>query len=237
MGRMSDWALEVEAERNSERDLDYSYEQYEAEKAWFEHHPFLETYSVFVEKLRFLKLMVSREVDTDYDQMLQKMAYVHAVTLFEAMVGDVLKATVLAYPHLMHRMASKLGGDKKPKYELPKIAELGLDGIILEIINDQLYHNPVTVKQHVSIVSSRPLPNSHMAAMQSVIDIRHDLVHRDGRSITGALRHIDSAAVDQCIAVIEDFASDIFETLDTAVKEIPLHSPAAFRFAELLKRE
>lgn len=240
---MSEYALELREEREREHqrfmdfsyDQDYSYEQYEAERAWFEHHPFLETYSVFAEKLRSLKRMVSRQEDPDPDNMLQKMAYVHAVTLFEAMVGDVLKATVLAYPHLMHRMATKLGDDKKYKYELPKIAKLGLEGIILEIINAQLYHNPVTVKHHVSTVSGWPLPDSHMAAMQLVIDIRHDLVHRDGKTITGGLHHIDSIAVHRCIAVIEDFANDIFETLDTAVKEIPLHSHP--RHAELLKGE
>lgn len=220
MGRSADWAIEVQMERQRELDLDYQYEQYEAEMKWFEEHPVLETYSIFTEKLQQLKLMVSRKSDPFDDQMLQKMAYVHGVTLFEAMVGDVLKATVLAYPHLMSRLVSKLGEDKNRKFQLKEIAELGLNGIVLGILNEQLYHNPVTVKHFVSIVTGQPLPVTYMAAMQSVIEKRHDLVHRDGKSINEEHHLIDEKAVNTSLGIIESFANDIFESLETAMKEI-----------------
>lgn len=212
--------MEVLMEQVRLRELDYQYEQYEAEMKWFEDHPSLETYSIFTDKLRQLKLMVSRKADPVDDQMLQKMAYVHAVTLFEAMVGDVLKATVLAYPHLMSRMVSKLGEDKNRKFQLKEIAELGLNGIALGILNEQLYHNPVTVKNFVSIITGRPLPETHMAAMHSVIEKRHDLVHRDGKTIKDESHLIDESAVNTSIGVIENFAKEIFESLVAAMNDL-----------------
>lgn len=219
MGRSADWAMEVQMEQDQLRELDYQYEQYEAEMKWFEEHPFLETYSIFTEKLRQLKLMVSRQADPFDAEMLQKMAYVHAVTLFEAMVGDVLKATVLAYPHLMSRMVSKLGEDKSRKFQLREIADLGLNGIVLGILNEQLYHNPVTVKHFVSIITGQPLPDTYMAAMQKVIEKRHDLVHRDGKTIDDEHHFIDEKAVNTSIGLIENFANEIFESLEAAMKE------------------
>jgi hypothetical protein len=219
MGRTKEWAMEVLMEQDRLRELDYQYEQYEAEMKWFEEHPFLETYSIFTDKLRQLKLMVSRKADPFDDQMLQKMAYVHAVTLFEAMVGDVLKATVLAYPHLMSRMVNKLGEDKSRKFQLKEIAELGLNGIVLGILNEQLYHNPVTVNHFVSIITGQSLTDTYMGAMQSVIEKRHDLVHRDGKTINDEPHFIDEKAVNTSIGVIENFANDIFESLEAAMKE------------------
>ncbi|WP_024698482.1 hypothetical protein [Pseudomonas avellanae] len=219
MGRSADWAMEVQMDQDRLRELNYQYEQYEAEMKWFEEHPFLETYSIFTGKLRQLRLLVSRKADPFDAAMLQKMAYVHAVTLFEAMVGDVLKATVLAYPHLMNRMVSKLGEDKNRKFQLREIADLGLNGIVLGILNEQLYHNPVTVKHFVSIIAGQPLPDTYMAAMQEVIDKRHDLVHRDGKTIDDERHVIDENTVITSIGLIENFANDIFENLEAAMKE------------------
>lgn len=218
--------MEVQMELDRLRGLDYQYEQYEAEMRWFEDHPFLETYSIFTAKLRQLKLMVSRKTDPFDAAMLQKMAYVHAVTLFEAMVGDVLKATVLAYPHMMSRMVSKLGEDKSRKFQLREIADLGLNGIVLGILNEQLYHNPVTVKHFVSIIAGQPLPDTYMATMQKVIEMRHDLVHRDGKTINDERLFINEHIVTTSIELIENFANEIFESLESAMKEPQLSAPA-----------
>ncbi|MEK2607906.1 HEPN domain-containing protein [Pseudomonas shirazensis] len=218
MGRTAEWAMEVLMEQDRERELDYEYEQYQAEMKWFEEHPILETYTIFTEKLKQLKLMMAKDCDPFDSQMLRKMAYVHAVTLFEAMIGDVLKATVLAYPSLMKRLISKLGEDKSRKFQLNEIAELGLNGIVLGILNEQLYHNPVTVKRFVSTITDQPMSDKHMALMQNVIEKRHDLAHRDGKTVNGELHEIDENIVKTSIETIENFAKEIFESLDAAMK-------------------
>ncbi|MNT88822.1 hypothetical protein D3C72_2294410 [compost metagenome] len=58
-----------------------------------------------------------------------------------------------------------------------------------------------------------------MAAMQSVIEKRHDLVHRDGKTINDEPHFIDEKAVNTSIGVIENFANDLFESLEAAMKE------------------
>lgn len=219
MGKSSEWALELMEERERDRELDYQYEQYEAEMKWFEEHPFLETYSVFHDMLLQLKLMVKKTADSFDSEMMHKMAYVHAVTLFEAMVGDVLKATILAYPTLMQKMVNKLGEDKGNKFHITEIAELGLNGIVLGILNQQIYHNPITVKKYVNLLTGKVLPDSHMAKMQEIAERRHDFVHRNGKTIKGVELEINVETIVSTVEVIESFARDIFETIDRAMKD------------------
>lgn len=218
MGRMSDLAIEMEEESHS-WDFDYEYDQYEAELKWFEEHPFLETYSIFREQLLHLLVMLKKTSDEADSEMMYKMAYVHAVTLFEAMVGDILKATVLAYPSLMQKMVSKLGEDKNNKFHITEIAELGLQGIVLGILDKQLYHNPVTVKKYVSLIAGKVMPDTHIAAMQDITERRHDFAHRNGKTIKGANLEINLKVISSSVEVIENFAQDIFETIDEAMKE------------------
>lgn len=226
MSRSSEWAIEVQEEEDRNRELDYQYEQYEADMKWFEEHPFLETYSIFKEMLLQLKLMVSQTSDPFDSEMIYKMAYVHAVTLFEAMVGDILKATILTYPALMQKMVSKLGEEKNNKFHITEIADLGLSGIVLGILNQQMYHNPVTVKKFVNMITGKVLPDTHMAAMHEVTERRHDFVHRNGKTINGENLAINHELIVSSMDVIQGFAHDIFETIDTTMKEERgLHAP------------
>ncbi|KPX42753.1 hypothetical protein ALP68_00371 [Pseudomonas ficuserectae] len=219
MSRSSEWALELMEQQDRDRELDYQYEQYEAEMKWFLEHPFLETYSIFKEMLMQLKMMVNKPANKYDSEMMCKMAYVHAVTLFEAMVGDVLKATILAYPTLMQKMIKKLGEDKSNKFHISEIAELGLNGIVLGILNQQIYHNPVTVKKYVELIAGKALPNTYMAGMQEVATRRHDFAHRNGKTLQGVELDIDPASIISAVEVIQNFAHDIFETIDRAMKD------------------
>lgn len=219
MSKSSEWALELIEEKERDRELDYQYEQYEAEMKWFKEHPFLETYSIFKEMLMQLKLMIKQPANSFDSEMMYKMAYVHAVTLFEAMVGDVLKATILAYPTLMQKMVSKLGEDKSNKFHITEIAELGLNGIVLGILNQQIYHNPITVKKYVNLITGKVLSDTHMAKMQVIAERRHDFVHRNGKTIKGVELKIDAETIVSTVEVIESFAHDIFELIDRAMKD------------------
>lgn len=194
-------------------------EEYEAHMKWFEEHPFLETYSVFTENLKSLKVMVSQRTNPFDDTTIHRMAYAHAVTLFEAMVGDVIKTALLSFPHLMTRFIGKLAEDKSLKFTVKEIAELGINGIVMNIINAQTFHNPLTVKNYVNLVTGKVLPDTHMAKTKKVIEMRHDFVHRNGKTVTGEYHNVDTALVIGSIEVIEKFADDVFETLSKAMNE------------------
>lgn len=194
-------------------------EEYEAHMKWFEEHPYLETYSVFTENLKALKVMISQRTNPFDDKTIHRMAYAHAVTLFEAMVGDIIKTVILKFPHLMNKFIEKLAEDKSLKFTVKEIAELGINGIVINIINVQTFHNPLTVKNYVNLITGKVLPDTHMAKIKKVIEMRHDFVHRNGKTMAGEYHYVDTELVIASIGVIENFANDVFETLSSAMSE------------------
>ncbi|WP_141233173.1 hypothetical protein [Pseudomonas sp. Irchel 3E19] len=201
----------------------YQHEQemaeYEAQIKWFEEHPFLETYSIFTENLKALKIMVNQRANPFDDKTIHKMVYAHAVTLLEAMIGDVIKSAILTFPHLMNIFVENLSEDKGLKYTVKEIAELGLNGIVINILNSLSYHNPIVVKKYVNLVTGRVLPDTHMANIKKVVEMRHDFIHRNGKTIMGEYHNIDTPMVIESIGVIEQFAADVFDTLSKAMSE------------------
>jgi hypothetical protein len=194
-------------------------EEYEAHMKWFEEHPFLETYSVFTENLKSLKIMVNQRTSPFDDKTIHKMVYAYGVTLFEAMVGDIIKSAVLTFPHLMDNLVNKLSEDKNLKYTIKEISEYGINGIVLNILNTLTYHNPIVVKKYINLVTGKVLPDTHMANMKKVIEMRHDFVHRNGKTIMGEYLNIDTPMVINSIEIIEQFAEDVFDTLSNSMNE------------------
>lgn len=119
----------------------------------------------------------------------------------------------------MQKMIKKLGEDKGYKFHISEIAELGLNGIVLGILNQQIYHNPVTVKKYVTLITGKVLPDTYMAGMQEIAERRHDFVHRNGKTLQGVELDIDPASIISAVEVIQNFAQDIFETIDRAMKD------------------
>lgn len=194
-------------------------EEYEAQLKWFEEHPLLETYGVFTQSLTSLKDMANQSARFFSDTAIHRMAYVHAVTLFEAMVGDLVKTALFSFPHLMSRFIENLPEDKNLKFTVKEVAEWGVNGIVMNIISREVFHNHLTVKKYVYIVTGEVLPDTYMNRIKQVIDMRHDFVHRNGKTVAGESHNVDAALVVGSIEVIEGFARDVYEILSKAVAE------------------
>jgi hypothetical protein len=244
MGSTKEWMMELKDERMlqwmrksfdipEETEIDEDYpgfegmaavyqdeldkEEYLAHMKWFEEHPYLETYSIFTDNLKSLKVMVSQGTNPFDDNTIHKMVYAHAVTLFEAMVADIIKTVLVSYSSLMNRFIDKLAEDKSLKFTVREIAEMGINGIVINIINAQTFHNPLTVKNYVNLITGKILPDTHMAKMRKVIEIRHDFVHRNGKTMAGNYHNVDTALVISSIETIENFAHDVFQILSAAM--------------------
>jgi hypothetical protein len=120
---------------------------------------------------------------------------------------------------MMNNFVKKLSKDKNLKYTIKEIAEYGINGIVINILNTLTYHNPIVVKNYIHLVTGKVLPDIHMANMKRVIEMRHDFVHRNGKTVMGEYLSIDTSMVIESIEVIEKFAEDVFDTLSKAMNE------------------
>jgi len=221
MSRSGDWALELQQEQDSLRDFDYEYEQYEAEMQWLAENPFEEIYTAFGGRLRQLQSVLDADVTIFTNTVIFKMVYVHAVTLFEAMVGDVVKASVLTRPTFKGRLTSRIDElNKGRKYSLKEIFSHkdGADGIVMEILSTLTFHNAETAKRTVEIICDGVVNTKNFKAMRDVVESRHDFAHRNGKTVGDEFRGIDRAIVLDALGVIERFANDIYECISDAAK-------------------
>lgn len=188
-------------------------EDYEASVEWYKEHPYEEIYDNLQSNLAELKELVSKDKTPFFNVMLHRMAYAHAVTLFEAMVGDLLKSLALTDSVLLANLVNGLSSDKTKKFDLKEIATHGVNGLIVKVLSEELYHNPLTVLKYVDMVSGKKMPKTHIPKMIAITSIRHDVAHRNGKTVDDVYHDLNSAFVIDAIETIELFSKDVFLTL------------------------
>jgi len=193
-------------------------EEYEAEMQWFEDHPYHEIYSAFGGRLRQLQNMLLEDKNPFTDKMVHHMVYSHAVTLFEAMVGDVIKACVRKFPHMMERLVVGISEVAKEKYTIKDILKHnGVEGIAMTMLNDLTFHNINVVNQYANMLSDNKLDNRYEGQMIQIANVRHDLVHRNGANKKGEYHNVNSVMVTEAIEVIRLYADDVYHAIRSGV--------------------
>lgn len=196
------------------------HQDYEDYLRWVELHPYEEVYSVFCVSLQELKAMIPKQVNPFLpNTMLHHMIYAHAVTLFEAMIGDFIKALVIKYPHAMDRLVKGISEDAKEKYTLKDISRLnGVGGIVMSIINDVTFHNVSKVERYVSILIGGGFGSRSFNDMSKVVSVRHDIVHRNGKNKEDQFHAVTGQVVADAIKVVEQFSEDVYQAVIEGVK-------------------
>ncbi|MFI3044523.1 hypothetical protein [Pseudomonas coronafaciens] len=195
-------------------------EEFEAEMQWFEEHPYHVIYESYHSQMQQLKNMLASDSDSYVDQMKHQMMYSHAVTLFEAMVGDVIKASVKKFPHLMERLVRGYADIESEKFSLKDIIKLnGIEGIVMLKLNDLTFHNIRIVEQYVNILSEGKLNSQHKQDMFKIANIRHDLVHRNGAKKDGEVHKINGKTVETTIGKIMLYSAEVFEAISNAAEK------------------
>ncbi|ARA80361.1 MULTISPECIES: hypothetical protein [Pseudomonas syringae group] len=195
-------------------------EDHEAEMQWFEDHPYHEIYDAYTIRMHQLQNMLSNDSDSYLDQMKHQMMYSHAVTLFEAMVGDIIKASVKKFPHMMERLTKGCADLETEKYTLKDIIKHnGVEGIAMLKLNDLTFHNIKNVEQYVNILSENKLSSVHKADMFKITSMRHDFVHRNGATKDGEYHKINGKTVDYTIEKILLYSVDVYKAISDAAEK------------------
>ena len=198
---------------------------YEADMLWFEEHPYEETYSAFASYLKKLFALVekqSSEFVIFSDPTILKMAYVHSVTLFEAMVGDMVKSAIIKRPYLMSRMVDKIDDfNKGKKYTLKELhAHVGgVSGVVIDVLASLTFHNVETTKKIIDVLCPKGTPDLNLKEMKLVVEKRHDFVHRNGRMMNDDYREINREMVLRDMKVVGEFANEVYQRISGAMNE------------------
>ena len=236
MGRMSDLMIDMENERADEwirerltdEDADEESEEYreladeyynlqeylaeqaefEFELAWLQENGSSIIHKNFIEELNELK-EIEEKTSINKTYMINRMSYAYAVTLLEAFLGDTAKS-LITENEIFFKNSWKINELKKARYSLEFLATNDIDakGLAAKELSNILYHNIPKVKKIFEIILGSRI-DIDISELEKIMSIRHDIVHRNGKTKEGETLYLNNENVSGMISHIEKFSHDL----------------------------
>lgn len=136
---------------------------------------------------------------------LARMLYAAVISAMETYFSDTLRKQVFEKPAIKRRLVETHGKFKGNQLDLSKIYTRleGLDSFIAEVIDSESFHNIVSVSKLYKNVLLTDLPKLHMDKLVKAIAIRHDIVHRNGKTLKGGSHRLTMEDVHQLVGDVD----------------------------------
>ena len=159
-----------------------------------------------------IKLTNVKIHDSKLNRTFRKMVYANLITQMEAYLSDTFIKTVFKYPDLQRKFI-----ETNPRYQKEKIEISNIYSWINnteKYIKDELieitYHNIWKVQNMYKSVLEIEFPDK-LKEVQDIILIRHDLIHRDGKTKEDKVIHITISDIKKAVECINKFVIFIEE--------------------------
>ncbi|WP_101756625.1 HEPN domain-containing protein [Oceanicoccus sp. KOV_DT_Chl] len=186
-------------------------EQYEFEEdlKWLKENDSSAIHRYFFGELEELERLVKKNISIDKPYLIYRMTYAHAVTLLEVFLSDTVKSLVnekLTY----FENARKIDELKNAKYSLDFLAknESNPRNIAIKELSKILYHNIPKVKRMLEIILGQRV-DIDISKLSKITNIRHDIVHRNGKTTEGNPIYLDQSDLLEMIGEIKIFAKEL----------------------------
>lgn len=173
-----------------------------------------EFYCTFSDEVSSLRILNSLTIaDFNAQKTLKRQIFISAVTCLETYLSDAFINTVLSNKKYLESFFSSFKEFKDRKIEMNKLfsyfdkAEEMAKKAMLEVI----YHNLPKVSNMYKFTFDIALPD--FSKIQKDVAIRHDLVHRNGKTKEGEEILIDEMDVNKVICRIENFVNVLDQKL------------------------
>lgn len=92
-----------------------------------------------------------------------------------------------------------------------------VENIVLKILADQTFHNVANIKEVLSatLMFGEHMKDLNLAGAGRICSKRHDIVHRNGKTVDDKPIELSPAEVDQAISSVSEFALDVRRRVDT----------------------
>lgn len=141
---------------------------------------------------------------------LNKMLFSNVITTLETYLSDAFINTTINDPLLIKNLVETDPEFKKRKINLSEVFTThdSIKDIIEDYLLDIIYHNIYKVKNLYEYTLNVSFPED-LEDIQKAIIIRHDIVHRNGKSKQGTEISIDKDVITECIALVNSFIKHI----------------------------
>lgn len=170
-------------------------------------------YKLFIKNLYSIETIV-KEADfkrDSHNKTFLRLAYSSIITSLEAYLSDFFRERVMESEEVMIKLFRHALELKNKKISLEdafhfsdkkhKVAE--------DYIHEVIWHNLGKVGHLYKLVLSIDFDKTLKEEICRHIDIRHDVVHRNGRSKSGVIQRIDAPKIKACIDTVKTFVEKI----------------------------
>jgi len=214
--RLEDKNADEESEEYQELATEYSNLQdylsdqaeFEAELDWLQENGSSIIHKNFLEELEQLK-KIEESAPVARSNLVKKMTYAYAVTLLEAFLGDTVKSMISENERFFAN-SRKINELKNARFSLEYLStnEVEAKGLAIKELSNIHYHNMPKVKRIFEIILGTRI-NIDISELEKIMKIRHDIVHRNGKSKEGEPIYLSSNEILEMLSCIEKFSNEL----------------------------
>lgn len=192
----------------------------EAELEWINSHSHSEFFREFSAELATASALLTLSRNQHADT-LNKLVYAHVVTLMEALISSVVRNLLVSERRQLMKLIvgyKKLSGITVTLQQIaedPKIVEK----TVLKTLAEISFHNVSTIHQVLNAMFGKHMNDLELGEVGRICKKRHDIVHRNGKTLDDQPIELTLQEVQQMIDTIREFSEDIDSRINTALTE------------------
>lgn len=169
-----------------------------------------EYYSNFTGAILDIEKLLSTRVDGSVAACFLRLLYVNVITALETYLSDAFISTVVNAPLLMRRFIETTPEFKAEKVSLADVFKAAeeVERKARAYLIDVVWHHIERVKPMYRATMGIEFPEDLSAIFRAVL-IRHDIVHRNGKTKDGSEIPITPQELTKLIAAVEAFAQHV----------------------------
>jgi hypothetical protein len=183
--------------------------EFEEDLEWLKRNDSSIIHRNYIEELTELEKFVKTNPLKDKPYIGYRMAYAHAVALLEGFLGDTVKSLVNENS-IYFTNSRKVAELKSAKYSLDDLvaSESNPKNLAIKELSKILYHNIPKAKRIFEIVLDKKL-NIKISDIVKITNIRHDIVHRNGKTKDGDPLYLDQSDVMSMLKDVKKFVDEL----------------------------
>ncbi|NWA45790.1 hypothetical protein HX889_49885 [Pseudomonas reactans] len=158
--------------------------------------------------------------DHNFKRVVYGMAYSHTVTLLESYISQSLVALARQHSCYVTRITQHydpISTIKKDGWRKVLESEGGIKGLVVESLSKDVFHNLKTVKNVFGLMFEEVGKGIDIGPLENIIERRHDIVHRNGTSMTGETLTVQYDMLERDVILIKKFANVLKERMTSSV--------------------
>ena len=184
---------------------------------WYTSHSYSDLHRSFQFQIHNLRDLTGLQVAISHEETFYKMSYAHAVTLMESFLADSVRTLILSDDKYFKNAIIQVEDLKDIKYSLKDIAKQqdGARGFVIKLLSGMMYHNIPKVREILKSILDQPI-SVNISDVCRITNLRHDIVHRDGKTTDGSLIKVDKEIALEAIKSVETFVEKVASEISLA---------------------